>query len=101
MQGLNSIKNINAEFYLNKLNIMDLQTRKISFVQEFLKIQSEEVVVRLEKALLKEKKNNLGKIAQPITLEELNKRIDQSMLDSENGKLTDNNELATEMQNWK
>ena len=80
---------------------MDLQTRKISFVQEFLKIQSEEVVVRLEKALLKEKKNILDKTSQPMTLEELNKRIDQSMLDSKNGKLTENNELTTEIQNWK
>jgi len=80
---------------------MDLQTRKISFVKEFLKIQSEEVVVRLEKALLKEKKNSLDNIYQPMKLEELNKRIDQSMLDSENGKLTDNNELTTEIQNWK
>ncbi len=80
---------------------MDLQTRKISFVKEFLKIQSEEVVVRLEKALLKEKKNSLDNIHQPMKLEELNKRIDQSMLDSENGKLTDNNELTTEIQNWK
>ena len=34
---------------------MDLQTRKIEFVQEFLKIQSEEAIGRLEK-LLKEKK---------------------------------------------
>ena len=34
---------------------MDLQTRKITFVQEFLKIQSEEVIIRLEKLLEKEK----------------------------------------------
>ena len=36
---------------------MDLQTRKIEFVQEFLKIQSEEAIERLEKLLKKEKKN--------------------------------------------
>jgi len=80
---------------------MDLQTRKISFVQEFLKIQSEEVVVRLEKSLLREKINSLGKNAKPMTIEEFNKRIDQSMLDSKNGKLTENNELTTEIQKWK
>ena len=90
-----------AYFHDKKLYIMDLQTRKISFVQEFLKIQSEEVVVRLEKALLKEKKISLDNIYLPMKLEELNKRIDQSMLDSENDKLTDNNELTTEIQNWK
>jgi preprotein translocase subunit Sss1 len=35
---------------------MDLQTRKIEFVQEFLKVQSEEIIVRLEKILRKENK---------------------------------------------
>jgi hypothetical protein len=33
---------------------MDLQSRKIEFVQEFLKLQSEEAISRLEKLLKKE-----------------------------------------------
>lgn len=33
---------------------MDLQTRKIKFVQEFLKLQSEQAISRLEKILQKE-----------------------------------------------
>jgi len=79
---------------------MDLQTRKISFVQEFLKIQSEEVIVRMEKALKRETKNISGAVVRPMTLKELNKRIDESMLDSENGKLTENNDLSTEIREW-
>ena len=35
---------------------MDLQSRKIGFVQAFLKLQSEEVVTQLEKLLKKETK---------------------------------------------
>jgi len=80
---------------------MDLQTRKISFVQEFLKIQSEEVVVRMEKALKKEKKNIIGADIRPMTVKELKKRIDRSMLDSENEKLTENNDLKSELLEWK
>jgi len=30
---------------------MDLQARKIEFIQEFLKIQSEDIILRLEKLL--------------------------------------------------
>jgi len=77
---------------------MDLQTRKISFVQEFLKIQSEEVIIRLEKLLEKEKitMNDFS----PITLEEFNERIDKSLLDSRNGRLTENSDLTTEIQGW-
>ena len=36
---------------------MNLEARKIEFVQEFLKLQSEDAVSRLEKILRKEKKN--------------------------------------------
>ena len=79
---------------------MDLQTRKISFVQEFLKIQSEEVVARMEKALKEEKKNIRGINMRPMTQKELNQRIDQSLLDSENGLLTENNDLTKEIREW-
>ncbi len=34
---------------------MDLEARKIEFIQEFLKLQSEEAITRLEKVLKKEK----------------------------------------------
>lgn len=79
---------------------MDLQTRKISFVQEFLKIQSEEVIARMEKTLKEEKKNIRGIKMRPMTQKELNNRIDQSLLDSENGKLTENNDLTKEIREW-
>lgn len=35
---------------------MNIEARKIKFVQEFLKLQSEEAISRLEKILSKEKK---------------------------------------------
>ena len=80
---------------------MDLQTRKITFVQEFLKIQSEEVIIRLEKILEKEKERMTLSDLSPMSLEEFNKRIDQSLLDSENDRLTENNDLTTEIQGWR
>ncbi len=80
---------------------MDLQTRKITFVQEFLKIQSEEVIIRLEKILEKEKERMTINNLSPMSLEEFNKRIDQSMLDSQNDRLTENNDLTTEIQGWR
>jgi hypothetical protein len=36
---------------------MNLEARKIEFVQEFLKLQSEEAISRLEKILRKEQKS--------------------------------------------
>ncbi len=53
---------------------MDIQTRKLEFIQEFLKIQSEEVISRFEKLLQKEDSQSLT----PFTLGDLEDRINQS-----------------------
>ena len=79
---------------------MDLQTRKTAFVQEFLSIQSEEVISRLENYLKKEKKINIDKDFSPMTTEEFKTRIDQSMEDSKNGRVIEAKELLEEIKKW-
>jgi len=79
---------------------MDLQSRKIEFIQEFLKLQSEETISRLEKVLRKDKKETLKKDIQPMTVEQFNKRIDKSMQDSKDGKLMESNDLIAEIEKW-
>jgi hypothetical protein len=74
---------------------MDLQSRKIEFVQDFLKLQSEEAISRLEKLLKKEKKNVIGKEFKSMTKKELNKRIDQSESDFNNKRYKKTSELLS------
>ena len=69
---------------------MDLQTRKIEFVQEFLKLQSEEVISQFENLLkLKKIKDDF----KPMSLEEFNKGIDKSENDFKNGRYKSSAEL--------
>ncbi|RLD45049.1 MAG: hypothetical protein DRI89_02195 [Bacteroidetes bacterium] len=79
---------------------MDLQTRKISFVQEFLNLQSEEIILQFEKLLRREKKKISSKELNPMTLEEFNSRIDTSLEDSGKGRLTESSELLSEIEKW-
>jgi hypothetical protein len=79
---------------------MDLQTRKTAFVQEFLSIESEEIISRLEKYLEKEKITTKVKTFRPMTIAELNRRIDQSEQDSINGRLTESKDLLKEIKKW-
>ena len=72
---------------------MDLQSRKIKFVQEFLKVQSEEIISRLEKILRKENNATDERIFKPMTQDELNKRIDQSESDFLNNRFKSSTEL--------
>lgn len=69
---------------------MDLQTRKIEFIQEFLKIQSEEAIERLEKLLKKEKKN---KHSDSMSAEKLNERIEKSESDFKNNRFKSTSDL--------
>ncbi|URM36602.1 hypothetical protein [Flavobacterium anhuiense] len=72
---------------------MDLQTRKIEFVQEFLKIQSEELISQLEN-LLKSKHNvDDNDFFAPMSIEEFNNRIDQSESDFKNGRYKTTSQL--------
>lgn len=72
---------------------MNLEAWKIEFVQEFLKLQSEEVVSRLEKILRKEKYACDEQIFEPMTQDELNKRIDKSESDFQNNRYKNSSEL--------
>jgi hypothetical protein len=78
---------------------MDIQSRKIDFIQEFLKIQNEELITRLEK-LLRSSTSNEKTIIKPMTVTELNSRIDKSIADSKNNKLTSSDDLIAEIEKW-
>ena len=79
---------------------MDLQTRKLELIQEFLKIQSEDVISRLEKILRKENKISDNEDFKPMSMEEFNSRIDKSMEDSINGRLIESSELKASIDKW-
>jgi len=79
---------------------MDLQSRKIEFVQEFLKIQNEEVVLRLQKILRRENRVEPNDEFEPMTMEEFNNRIDKSMEDSKNGRIIKASNLKAKIDKW-
>ena len=79
---------------------MDLQTRKLEFIKEFLKLTSEEAVIKLESLLKKQRLSDFEPDHSPMTVEEFNSRINRSMEDSKNGRMTDSKDLKSEMEKW-
>jgi len=69
---------------------MNIESRKLLFIQEFLRIQNEEIVIGLEKAL---KQWKLEQHEKELNLEQFNNEIDQAMSDSRK----DNVVKATEL----
>jgi len=72
---------------------MNIEARKIEFIQEFLKLQSEEAISKLEKILKKEKDTSNERLFKPMTIDELNKRIDISESDFKNNRFKTSSEL--------
>ena len=66
---------------------MDLQDRKISFVQDFLRIQNEGIISELENFLKKSKSEMFRKNLKPMDLDKFHDEIKQALDDSENDKV--------------
>lgn len=77
---------------------MDLKARKIDFIQEFFKLQSEETISRFEKLLQKEKLKETN--FEPMTMAEFHQRIEASLEDSKNDRLIEVNQLLAEIETW-
>ncbi len=77
---------------------MDLQTRKINFVQDFLKLKSEKAIAQFENLLRKEisTEDNL----KVFTINEFQSRINKSSDDSSKGKVTEVSDLIAEIEKW-
>ena len=79
---------------------MDLEARKINFVQEFLRLESEEIISDLEKILIKTKTDLYEKNLRPMSTEQFNAEIEQSMSDSKNGRLIKASDLKERIKKW-
>lgn len=79
---------------------MDLETRKISFVQEFLRLQNEEIIGGLEKMLRNRKAELVENNLKPMSMQQFNDEIDQALNDSKNGQIVKATDLKTKVQKW-
>jgi len=80
---------------------MDIQARKIHFVQEFLRVADDEIVTKLESLLRIERKKKLDAELHPMTLKEFNEIIDKSEDDFKNGRVIEAGKLANQIDIWK
>ena len=78
---------------MKNLKDMDLQARKITFVQEFLRLQNEEIVIGLEDLLRKKKAELYNQKLKPMSADQFNDEIDQAILDSNEDRITSATEL--------
>jgi hypothetical protein len=80
---------------------MDLQTRKIQFIQEFLKYANENLLGKFEKLLKQEREKVFEKEIKPMTLKEYEQRIEKAFKDVQNNRVKSVSVLKKVIATWK
>lgn len=80
---------------------MDILEKKIHFVQEFLQLNDEELIDKLNMFLQSERKSLSMRKLKPLSEEKLNKKIDAAETDSFNERLISVHKLKSEIDLWK
>ena len=80
---------------------MDLEARKILFVQEFLRLQNEDIIIGLEKLLRKKKAEVIENELRPMSIQQYSDEIDQAIEDSQNGRVIRASDLKEKIKKWK
>lgn len=80
---------------------MNISSRKLNLVQEFLRVSDEQLISKIEDLLLAEKKKKISQKLSPLTLEEFNSIIDQSENDIKTGNVAESKAVYKKISKWK
>jgi hypothetical protein len=80
---------------------MDIQTRKLNFIQEFLTIQNEEIVKMFEQLMQSKTTKISNKKFEPMSLDQYYSEIDEAMEDSESNRGMSSKQLLETIKEWK
>lgn len=80
--------------------MMDIEARKISFIQEFLRLQNEDIISSLENFLHKKKAELAEESISPMTEERFNDEINRAIDDAENGRIIKASVLKDKIKKW-
>jgi hypothetical protein len=79
---------------------MNIEARKLSFIQEFLKVENEKVIIALENFFDLTKKELFEDEMKPMSLKQFNEEIDKSLEDEANGRIINVKDLETKVRKW-
>lgn len=80
---------------------MDIQTRKLSFIQEFIKVADSYLLDKFEELMKQERNKTVEKEIKPMTIDEYEHRIFKALEDVKNKRVKHARELKAEIATWK
>ncbi len=80
---------------------MDIQTRKLRFIQEFLNYADSTILSKFEELLKIEREKNLEREIKPMTLKKYEQRIEKAFEEVKSNKVQTAASLKKEIETWK
>lgn len=80
---------------------MNIQARKLVLIEEFLQVNDEDLITKLESLIRQEKKISYERNLKPMSLEEFHEMIDQAKSDKDAGRVISHQELIKKTTTWK
>jgi hypothetical protein len=78
---------------------MDIQTHKLEFLSEYLRINDEELLLKLSTLLRRERQKRVKGYLQPMTQEELSNKLKKAENDIQEGKIMSQLEIEAYFKN--
>lgn len=92
---------MNTIFVETNSQHMNIQTKKLKLIKDFLQISDETLLDKLERLIQQESKPTASDQMHTLTLEEFRNLVNETILDYENGRTLDQDQLEKDVQAWK
>lgn len=79
---------------------MDIQAEKLHLIQWLTQLTDEKLIARLQSIVKKEMIVGYTADGKPLTMEAYNKRLEQGEADIHAGRITSQEDLEREVENW-
>jgi|LSQX01.1.fsa_nt_gb alkylated DNA repair dioxygenase AlkB len=81
---------------------MDIQSTKLELIQYLLNTKKESMLLKIRELILQEKEEIIGYSGngEPLTIEMLNAKLERAEKDYQAGRLTTDEDLEREIENW-
>jgi hypothetical protein len=80
---------------------MNIQARKLVLIEEFLRINDDNFITKLESFIKQEKKISQERKLKPMPIKEFHEMIDQAIQDSDAGRVISQEDLKKKVKTWK
>ena len=83
----------------DSIAMLDLQSKKLQFIEEYLRLTDEEIIEKLSQVLKTERQRLMQAKLRPMTEEELNQKLERSERAIQEGRLHTQEEVENYFKN--